>query len=71
VVCSICAPESRVSAPAAATSPARWLSCSESWASALTRLAAWAAPWLARRAEAATAWLEAWISSAVAVSVWT
>src|SRR5207244_1714494 len=66
VVCSICAPESRVSVPAVATSAAWWVSCSESRASALTRLAAWAAPWLARRADAATSWLEAWISSVVA-----
>src|SRR6266516_3337774 len=69
VVCTICAPESRVSVPAVATSAAWWVSCSESRASALTRLAAWAAPWLARRADAATSWLEAWISSVVAVGV--
>src|SRR5207244_2342717 len=55
VVCSICAPESRVSVPAVATSAAWWVSCSESRASALTRLAAWAARLLARRARAGRA----------------
>src|SRR5207244_125239 len=67
VVCSICAPESRVSAPAAATSPACWVSCSESRASALTGLAAWAAPPRGRRAEAATSWLDARLSAVVRV----
>src|SRR6266480_2539990 len=65
VVFSISAPDSRVWSPAVATSPACCLSWSDSRVTALTRLAACLAPWLARCAAAATSWLDAWICCVV------
>src|SRR6266550_1033373 len=70
-VFSICDPASRVRSPAAASSAALSFNRPASPAAVVTRFAAWPAPWLARRADAATSSLEAWISSVVAVSVCT
>src|SRR2546427_169676 len=69
VVFSISAPDSRVWSPAVATSPACCLSWSDSRVTALTRVAACLAPWLARCAAAAASWLDAWICCVVAGAV--